>query len=64
MPEPLQSHPSVCGFYTSYAAFHRFEFQQEEITGVHDVNVLPFIIFYMEFSNFSVVNVQVIQCDY
>ena len=22
MPEPLQSHPSVCGFYTIYAAFH------------------------------------------
>ena len=40
MPEPLQSHPSVCGFYTIYAAFHLFKFQQEEITGVHDVNVL------------------------
>ena len=22
MPEPLQSHPSVCSFYTIYAAFH------------------------------------------
>ena len=30
MPEPLQSHPSVCGFYTIYAAFHLFKFQQEE----------------------------------
>ena len=39
MPEPLQSHPSVCGFYTIYAAFHLFKFRQEEITGVHDVNV-------------------------
>ena len=43
MPEPLQSHPSVCGFNTVYAAFHLFEFRQEEITGVHDVNVLSFI---------------------
>ena len=43
MPAPLQSHPSVCGFYTTYAAFHFFKFRQEEITGVHDVNVLSFI---------------------
>ena len=42
-PEPLQSHPSVCGFFTIYAAFHLFKFRQEEITGVHDVNVLSFI---------------------
>ena len=42
MPAPLQSHPSVCGFYTIYAAFHLFKFRQEEITGVHDVNVLSF----------------------
>ena len=42
MPEPLQSHPSVCGFYTIHAAFHLFKFRQEEITGVHDVNVLSF----------------------
>ena len=47
MPEPLQSHPSVCGFYTIYAAFHLFKFQQKEITGVHDVNVLSFISNYM-----------------
>ena len=43
MPEPLQSHPRVCGFYTMYAAFHLFKFQQEEITGVHDVNVLSLV---------------------
>ena len=43
MSEPLQSHPSVCGFYTIYASFHLFKFRQEEITGVHDVNVLSFI---------------------
>ena len=47
MPEPLQSHPSVCGFCTIYAAFHLFKFRQEEITGVHDVNVLSFISNYM-----------------
>ena len=35
MPEPLQSHPSVCGFYRIYAAFQLFKFRQEEITGVH-----------------------------
>ena len=39
----LQYHPSVCGFYTIYSAFHLFKFQQEEITGVHDVDVLSFI---------------------
>ena len=43
LPAPLQSHPSLCGFYTIYEAFHLFKFQQEEITGVHDVNVLSFI---------------------
>ena len=47
MPAPLQSHPSVCGFYTIYAAFHLFKFRQEENTGVHDVNVLSFISNYM-----------------
>ena len=39
----LQDHPSLCGFYTSNAAFHLFKFQQEEINGVHDVNVLSFM---------------------
>ena len=47
MPAHLQSHPSVCGFYTIYAAFHLFKFRQEEITGVHDVNVPSFISNYM-----------------
>ena len=47
MPEPLQSHPSVYGFSTIYAAFHLFKFRQEEITGVHDVIVLSFISNYM-----------------
>ena len=47
MPEPLKSQPSVCGFYTMYAAFHHFKFRQDEITGVHDVKVLSFISNYM-----------------
>ena len=47
MPAHLQSHPSVSGFYTIYAPFHLFKFQQEEITGVHDVNVLSFISNFM-----------------
>ena len=38
----LQDHPNVCGLYTIFAAFHLFKFQQEETTGVHDVNVLSF----------------------
>ena len=45
--EPLQSHPSVCGFYTIYAAFHLFKFRQEEFTGNHDVTVFSFISNYM-----------------
>ena len=47
MPAPLQSHPSVCGFYTIYSSFQLFKFQQEEITGVHYVIVLSFISNYM-----------------
>ena len=46
-PAPLQSQPSVCGYYSIYAAFHVFKFQQEEITGVHDVKVLSFISSFM-----------------
>ena len=47
MPAPLQSHPNVCGFYTIYAAFDLFKFRQEDLTGVHDGNVLSFISNYM-----------------
>ena len=43
MPAPLRSHPSVCGFYTKYAASHLFKFQQEEIIRVNDVNVVSSI---------------------
>ena len=43
MPARLESHSSVCGFYTKYAAFHLLKFRQEEIAGVHDINVLSFI---------------------
>ena len=61
MPELLQSHPSVCSFFTIYAAFHLFKLRLEEITGVHDVNLLSFISNYIQFFNFTIVNVQVIQ---
>ena len=47
MPTLLQSHSSVCGFYTIYGAFHLFKFQEEENTGVHDVDVLSFVSNYM-----------------
>ena len=40
----LQDRPSVCGFYTIYAAFRLFRFQQEEISGNHGVNELSFVI--------------------
>ena len=49
MPAPLQSHPSVCGFYRIDAVFHLFKFQREEITGDHDVNILSFISNFMYF---------------
>ena len=39
----LEDRPSVCGLYTIYAAFYLFKFQQEQITGVHDISVLSFI---------------------
>ena len=47
MIAPLQSHPSICSFYTIHAASHLFKFRQEENTGVHDVNVLSFTSNYM-----------------
>ena len=59
MPASLQSHPSVCGFYTIYAPFHLFKFRQEEITGVHNVNELSFISNYIES---LYVTVQFISC--
>ena len=43
----LPDHPGVCGFHTIYSAFDLFKFQQEEITGVHDVIVLSFISIFM-----------------
>ena len=43
IPTRRQGHPSVCGFYTIYAAFRLFKFQQVELTGVNDANVLSFL---------------------
>ena len=45
MPEPLQSHPSVCGFYTIYAVFHLFKVRKK-FKGVHDVKLLSIISYY------------------
>ena len=42
IPERLQRHQSLCGFYTIYAAFLLFKIGQEEITCVHDLFVLSF----------------------
>ena len=64
MPAPLQSHPSVCSFYTIYAAFHLLKFQQEELTVVHVVDVLSFISNNMYFFQSLYVNVQFISCFY
>ena len=61
MPELLQSQPSVCGFYTTYAAFHQFEFRQKEITGVHEVKVLSNKSNYMKFFNLFNVDLPVVQ---
>ena len=43
MPEPLQSHPSVCGF-TIYATSYLFKFRQEKITGVDNVMMLMYFL--------------------
>ena len=42
MPESPQSHPKLCGFYTTHEAFQLFKSPQGEVTGVHNVNVLSF----------------------
>ena len=52
MPQALQSHPSVCGFYKMNAAFHRFDFPQEEITGGHDVYLLFYKLLHVIFQSF------------
>ena len=64
MPAPLESRPSFCTFYTIYADFHLFNFQQEETTGVQDVNVLSFISNYLWFFQPLYVNMQLILCFY
>ena len=43
IPERLQLHQSLSGFYTKYAGFLLIKFGQQEINGVHDLNVLSFI---------------------
>ena len=58
MPELLQSLASICSFYTIYAAFHLFKFQEHAITVVHDVNFLSFMSGNMYFFNLFNVYVQ------
>ena len=43
----LQKMQDLCGFYTTYAAFHLFKFLQTNLNNVHDVQVLIFINNYM-----------------
>ena len=50
MPEPLQSHPSVCGSYTPTRYMQLFicsNSDKKKKTGVQKVNVLSFISNYM-----------------
>ena len=47
MSAKFQTHPSVCGFYTKYAAFNLFKICQEEIYGVQYFNALCFISTHM-----------------
>ena len=47
MPEPLQSHPSVCSFYVTYAIFHFLKFGPKVFTVCHIFNVFPFTSKYM-----------------
>ena len=63
VPQPLQSHSSVCGFYTMYASFRLFKFRQTELIGAHDVNEFSFISNSIKISYFILFNaiVQVIQ---
>ena len=58
MPAQLQSHSTVCGFFTTYAAFHLFKFRQDENTGVQEFDVLCFIGNYMYYFNVFLMNAQ------
>ena len=43
LPELLQYLPNACVFYTIFAIFRPFKFREEEITGIHDVNVPSYV---------------------
>ena len=47
IPAEMQSHHSVFVFSTIYAAFHRFNFCQEDFTGIQVFIVLSFTSEYM-----------------
>ena len=46
LPAPLQSHPSVCGFFTIYGAFHLFTRSLHEVLLmlIHYRRLLPILI--------------------
>ena len=58
MPTQIQSHPSVCSFYSIYVAFHRINFCQEEFTRLQTFIVLRLINNYIDFFNSISVNMQ------
>ena len=62
IPEPLQTHPTFCGFYMIYAAFHLFKLRHKENTGTLDADILSFVSNYMCYLNFFWVNVQCTLC--
>ena len=53
IPTQSQSHPSVCGFYTIFAAFHLFRLCWEDNTGVQNFIVLFYKYSYVLFNHFS-----------
>ena len=60
MPQPRQSHHSVCGFYQINAAFYLFTVRQEESTEVHDVILFSILSSYMYYCNLFKFYVQVL----
>lgn len=47
IPDKLQEMDNMCGFYTIYAAYQLFKFNQENLIGLVDVDILLFISNFM-----------------
>ena len=56
IPKTQHCLPSICNFFTIYAAFHLFKFRQEGITGVHSVDVVSFSSSYWNFFHLLMYN--------